>query len=241
MTISRCHSCQRQWTNNEALVRQAGNSTCGSQRNANNISPASGKQQVQTTILPRHSRFNDAATSGANKKNHLLLFASLMKEIPWIWDFIQKKPDVVIESHRKQKPSDICFADIQRVDGNPDSTNEDKLFRGVAQRSLALQFSEFENDFQEPRRCRRQGLIPTFVRDRLRAPNQGFAKQCIQAGQKQLKTEEAFRSALDKPDRPFAGTGISAWTALTITPFKNLRLGEIPPLIEQFFFGFGND
>lgn len=105
---------------------------------------------------------------------------------------------------------------------------------------MALQFSKFENGFPETKRTRREGLIPKFVRDHLHVPNQDFAKQCVQAGQKQLKTEKAFRNALGQADRSFVGTGVSALTALTITPFKNLRLGEIPAFIEQFFSDSAN-
>lgn len=86
-TISRCHSCQRQLLNNEAWVRQPGTSISGVQRNIDNISPTTAKQRAQANTLLR-SRPNDTDTSGAERRQPLLLFASLMKEIPWVWDFI---------------------------------------------------------------------------------------------------------------------------------------------------------
>jgi hypothetical protein len=156
-----------------------------------------------------------------------------MKEITWMWNFIQKRPDEVISTRRKMRLNDIRLEDIRQIDGNPNPTNEDKLFRGVAQRSLALQFSAFQSGMSEKSRCRRQGLIPTFVRSHLDVTNTGFAQQCIQAGQKQLRTEQALRKATGKEENLLAGTGISALTALTITPFKNLRIGQIPSFIQN--------
>lgn len=224
---SPCYYCQRHLVNNEE-VRSSGVSINGPSRGNHNVSPTD--KRAQTAILPRESR-HERSTSGADEAQSSILFASLTKEITWIWNFVQKKPDEVIKARREQRPADIRINDIQRVEGNPNPTNEDRLFRGVAQRSLALQFSKFESQSSENRTCRRQGLIPTFVRNHLHVTNRKFAQQCIQAGQKQLRTEKALRSAIGHKDDPGAGTGISALTALTITPFKYLRLVQIPSFI----------
>ncbi|KAF4769084.1 hypothetical protein HAV15_008856 [Penicillium sp. str.  len=219
----------------EPLIRQSDGSTSRSRKEPRSITSTAGEQQDRITILPRYPGLKGTVTGGRGTQRSSLLFVSLMKEVPWMWDYTQKKPNEAIRAYRKQERIDIRLRDIQRVDGTLNPTNEDRLFRGIAQRSLALQFSMFESQFPETRRSRREGLIPTFVKDCLRTPDQTFAKQCIQAGQKQLKTEKALRVALGQKDEPTAGTGVSALTALTITPFKNLRLGEIPSFIEQLF------
>lgn len=230
---SQCHFCQKKPL--EPLIRQSEGSTSRSRKEPRSITSTAGEQQDRITILPQCPGLKGTVTGGRGTQRSSFLFMSLMKEVPWMWGYTQKKPNEAIQAYRKQERIDIRLRDIQRVDGTLNPTNEDRLFRGIAQRSLALQFSMFESQFPETRRSRREGLIPTFVKDCLHAPNQNFAKQCIQAGQKQLKTEKALRVALGQKDEPTAGTGVSALTALTITPFKNLRLGEIPSFIEQLF------
>ncbi|KMQ42648.1 hypothetical protein HL42_6692 [Trichophyton rubrum] len=223
----KCHSCRRNLVNNEDIPSSEV-SIFGPSRGNHSVSPTDNRAQI--AIDPQKSQ-HKGSTSGADEAQSSILFASLMTEITWIWKFVRKTPGEVIKARREQRPSDIRFNDIQRVEGNPNPTNEDRLFRGVAQRSLALQFLKFESQLLANRTCRRQGLIPTFVRNHLYVTNPKFAQQCIQAGQKQLRVEEALRSAMGQKEDPRAGTGISALTALTITPFKYLRLMQIPSFI----------
>jgi hypothetical protein len=66
------------------------------------------------------------------------LLNALTKESAWVWSSIKVEPERFLAIKRK-RTCDKRLRDIRRVDGNSKPENQDKLLRGLAQRSLALQ------------------------------------------------------------------------------------------------------
>lgn len=168
------------------------------------------------------------------------LYTALLGEIPGLWDLIPKHLDEWIKDIYQSSDRWMIF--IERLERIQKPTTEDKLYRALALRGLALQFSIFESHCPPRRNKKRDGRIPKFVRDHLCAPEKEIKRisHYIQAGQKHLKIEEAFRHELEQRQSIYAGEaysgrGISALTALAITPFRNLQLGKIPKFVEKFF------
>ncbi|KAJ5240622.1 uncharacterized protein N7469_002213 [Penicillium citrinum] len=211
-------------------------SFCDSNRTTDNGRPALGREEIEFSEGSAITNKDD----GQESLPALKLYKALLSEIPQLWDLIPKHMDEWIEGIYQGSGRWMIF--IERLERIQKPTTEDKLYRALALRGLALQFSIFESQNPPRRNKKRDGRIPKFVRDHLCAPEKEIKKisHYIQAGKKHLKIEEAFRHELEQrksiyAGEAYSGRGISALTALAITPFRNLQLGEIPRFVDKFF------
>lgn len=185
----------------------------------------------------------------------VILFEALIKELRSVYDLVQgRKPEVVYKTQQGYW-RDRRLNDVLRLDGIQDPTPIDKLFRGVAQRSLAMQYSEYQHssgqksrvedicyclssqdpDTRDKLHQRRGGGIASWVRQHLtyEVEKEKAAKECVSSGIKQLVVERLLEERLQRAGRTTRASGISALTALTITPLKDLRLNEIPSFLDH--------
>lgn len=184
-----------------------------------------------------------------------ILFEALINELGSVYDLVQgRKPEVVYQTQQAYW-RDRRLNDVLRVDGIPDPTPVDKLTRGVAQRSLAMQYSEYQHGSREKSRVedichcltsqdpetraklhqRRGGGIAPWVRQHLpyEVEKEKTVQECVSSGIKQLVVERLLEQRLRRAGRATTASGISALTALTITPFKDLHLDEIPSFLDH--------
>ncbi|KAJ5641189.1 hypothetical protein N7490_005189 [Penicillium lividum] len=185
------------------------------------------------------------------------LLKDMIKATPYFWKLRKTEP-VRLISKKRTHQRDRRLDDILRLEGQRftkvEDKVEDKLFRGIAQRSLALQFSKYQKDKGQVLRIdeisdtlsdpspekksvlhkRRGGTLKPWV-----ANNLTFAKddedvviRAIQAGIKQLVVEKLLQKSLEQAGRHIKATGISALTALTVHKFRILSLEEIPTFLQ---------
>jgi hypothetical protein len=213
---------------------------------------------------PRHV---DDITMGSGKskppakppaKSHpIVLFEALTAELPKAQEFTTKNKPLQLYLNLQKLQSDRRLNDILRVEGNSNPTFVDKLLRGAAQRSLAMQYSDYQRgegkttrvdelcdllsgqnaDGEGKLRTGRGGGIMQWVKDELQyeKEKQNIVITCVNCGIKQLVVEGLFRKRLLPSAKTLEASGISVLTALTMTLFKKLRLEEIPPFLDQVF------
>lgn len=205
------------------------------------------------TSQPR-TRFPSMADTAQDRPAALL--KALLEVIPSAWELIAKEPVKVIHKKRALQ-QDRRVDDILRVDGNKAPSNEDKLFRGLAQRSFAIQYSQYQRENQKYLRVdelfddisshkqgqqnalhkRRKGCISSWVRQHFTSAEgqNNTIIRCVHAGIKQLVLEKFLQQRLEP--RPANACGISALMALTVHNFKILHLEEIPSFLDLVFAG----
>ncbi|KAJ5379618.1 hypothetical protein N7509_000291 [Penicillium cosmopolitanum] len=233
LEIPRCIFCQGRA---QSLIQAP---VSDSSKTTDNGHPAQDQEQPELNNASEDTAMTDR-DAGQEDLPAFELYTALLGEIPGLWDLIPKHLDEWIKDIYQSSGRWMIF--IERLERIQKPTTEDKLCRALALRGLALQFSIFESHCIPRRNKKRDGKIPKFVRDHLCAPEKEIKRisHYIQAGQKHLKIEEAFRHELKQRQSIYAGEaysgrGISALTALAITPFRNLQLGEIPRFVEKFF------
>jgi hypothetical protein len=187
------------------------------------------------------------------------LFEEVIEALPCMRR-LSKKPAGSIIARKRADQSDQRINDILRLEGTRRNkikhTVENKLFRGCAQRSLALQYCEHQvrmgentrvtelchtlsqpNPDQKILHKRRGGKVKSWIHSHLK-----FSKEddnlivlAINNGIKQLVIEELVQRRLEQAESPLNASGISALTALTMRTFKALRLEDIPSFTHLLF------
>lgn len=182
------------------------------------------------------------------------LWKKILQSSSLVWRLSEKQPgDIIAQKRAMQR--DKRLDDILRVEKKTtEPTIENKLLRGAAQRSLALQYSTHQANMKETRRidelcCSlwhpqsdqpsslrrgRGGTFRPWAREYLTfaTDDEGIVCGAISAGIKQLVIEESLQRKLSQAGSHLKASGISAVTALAIQEFKSLRLEDIPSLIE---------
>lgn len=211
----------------------------------------------------KHAQIAAAPTphlSGAKRKQprHVILFEALIAQLPCAWDLINKNEPTKLYAKQQRRRSDRRLDDILRVvDNKTNATPVDKLFGSAAQRSLAMQYSNFQREKgtkarvdelcdalsnqKAGQKCKlrngRRGTIKSWVEENLDYEKEKtkVVTQFLQSGIKQLVLEKLLQMRLSSSaeTQTTKASGISALTALTITPFKNLGLDEIPSLLDS--------
>lgn len=206
------------------------------QHNTDKERPKSRKQQSPNK-RPRSKEKCEGISRGVE------VYTSSLNNVIWIWELIGRSPKELIRSHRKLELPSVLLRDIQKAERMSNPTKEDKIFRVAALRFLALRFSNFAEGFARRKKTKRDGLVPRFVREWFQPTDEHTLRryaQYVRHGQKQLRAEEIFRHELGQrkipsSETPYAGTGISIFTALPITLFKNLPVKETDSFVNQFF------
>ena len=200
------------------------------------------------------SSVEQPALSGevAKPTNPTKLLAALNKTSAWVRQSIKLQPRQVLNIKR-QLVCDRRLADIRRVEGDFNAKNQYKLLRGLAQRSLALQGEE-SGHLDIEQLCNvassrgnvgakqgRRGKMASYVKYELgiEGKDKDFAIRAVQAGMRQLVMERLLRRRFEETEqcdtelkqRDIA-SGISAFTALTVRPFRCLKYEEIPEFLD---------
>ncbi|KAJ5776724.1 uncharacterized protein N7511_001735 [Penicillium nucicola] len=193
------------------------------------VEQPTSRENVDKTVPTRAMKLLDAL----NKTSH------------WTIKSIKLQPEHVL---RLKRPFvlDRRLADIHRVEGDPKAKNKSKMVRGLAQRSLALQgeragFLDVENMCEIASCMRkkkvnrgRQGTISSYVTDELaiQEEDKSFATRAVQAGMRQLVVERMLKKRLEGEGYSTTASGISAFTALAVRPFRSLNYSEIPEFLD---------
>lgn len=177
----------------------------------------------------------------AKPTNPIKLLAALNKASAWVRQSIKLQPRQVL-SIKRQLARDRRLADVRRVEGDFNAENQYKLLRGLAQRSLALQ-GESSGHLDIEQLCNvassrgnvkankgRRGKMSSYVKYELgiEAKDKDFAIRAIQAGMRQLVMERLLRKRFEETgqcdsEQCDIALGISAFTALTVRPFRCLK------------------
>ncbi|KKA16452.1 Uncharacterized protein T310_9955 [Rasamsonia emersonii CBS 393.64] len=202
---------------------------------------------------------SDASTPAPERPYKLV--EALTKVLPWLWEFKENEPVSIIRRKRlRLHKRDRRLDDIQRVEGNRSPKEEDKLFRGLAQRSLALQFTRTQETEQKTEQLskvdklcqilssrkfdrkalyeKRGGVVQKYIRrmnPNIASDDIALTIRAINAGIKQLVIERLLKERLMAMRRSNSTSGVSAVTALTIRAFRELHLEEIPNFIDVLF------
>ncbi|KAJ5264988.1 hypothetical protein N7505_007781 [Penicillium chrysogenum] len=186
----------------------------------------------------------------AKPTNPIKLLAALNKASAWVRQSIKLQPRQVL-SIKRQLARDRRLADVRRVEGDFNAENQYKLLRGLAQRSLALQ-GESSGHLDIEQLCNvassrgnvkankgRRGKMSSYVKYELgiEAKDKDFAIRAIQAGMRQLVMERLLRKRFEETgqcdsEQCDIALGISAFTALTVRPFRCLKYEEIPEFLD---------
>lgn len=229
-------STQEKTTNVETLAQSSRAPASGLKRKTDRERSELHKQQPSK----RQPRSKDKCEG---TPRDLEVYSYSLNNLTWIWELIERSPKEMIKSHRKLELPCVLLRDIQKAERISNPTKEDKIFRIAALRFLAFRFLNFAEGFAQRKKTKRDGLVPRFVREFFQTQDEGVVKkyaQYIRSGQKHLKTEEIFRHEFSQRDTAYtetiyAGTGVSIFTALQITSFRNLPVKEIHSFVRQFF------
>lgn len=175
------------------------------------------------------------------------LLTALLKISSWVWKSTNLPPSKVLRIKRP-RVCDRRLEDIRRIEGEPKAEPKYKIIRVLAQRSLVLQGEKSGKldveSYCEIASCRepgkankgRQGKIASYVREDLDVEEEDkvFAIRAISAGIKQLVTERLLKKRLEEAGQCGSASGISAFTALVIRPFRYLKYEEISDFLDQF-------
>lgn len=268
MIIPACRRCQQAVSSTPSTSPMPYTSANSDRRHTNNHSrnntrirrsDPKPRTPIRRPLKPqskKDSNSNNPRRGASVQGRPVILFEALINELRSVYDLVQgRKPEVVYQTQQGYW-RDRRLNDVLRLDGIQDPTPVDKLFRGVAQRSLAMQYSEYQHSSRQNSRVedichclssqhpetrdklhqRRGGGIASWVRQHLpyEVEKAKAAQECVSSGIKQLVVERLLEERLQRAGRAKKASGISALTALTITPFKDLRLNEIPSFLDHF-------
>lgn len=206
------------------------------------------------------SRFRSETGSATRKKSSQEkdrpsdLFKEIENSFSRLSDIHNKRPADIIAQKRVDK-RDKRLDHILRLENNTGkvATTEDNLLRGIAQRSLALDYSRHEAKLGKTGRVdeicqflsnpelsrkgihsRRGGKFRHWAKQNLvfAEKDENIVSSAISAGVKQLAVEEQLRRKLREQGLSLKTSGISLVTALSHQNFKNLKLEQIQPLID---------
>ncbi|KAH2467819.1 hypothetical protein KXV25_003706 [Aspergillus fumigatus] len=188
------------------------------------------------------------------------LMTAFADDLPWLCTFLRRDPTMILDE-RKRDRKDERIRDIQLVEGNDHPGREDRIFRGLAQRSMALQFTRLQQKANKgqtrvdelcdsicstdpkirARIHRRTNFITKYLQHFAFSPeDKDLVLRSINAGVKQLVVEKLFEKRLEQRGRPSTACAISAITALNFFPFKSLRFEDIPRFIDLIFLESSN-
>ncbi|KAL3251133.1 hypothetical protein ABHI18_010809 [Aspergillus niger] len=183
------------------------------------------------------------------------LLAASVDDLPWLCTFLGKDPTMILDE-REREMKDERIRDIQLVEGNDSAGKVDRIFRGLAQRSMGLQFTRIQRNANEgqtrvdelcdsicatdpkirARIHRRTNFISKHLHHFTFSPDdKELVLRSINAGVKQLVVEKLFERRLRERGRKSTACGISAIAALNFSCFKSLRFEDIPRFIDLLF------
>jgi hypothetical protein len=174
----------------------------------------------------------------------VLLWDAIKRSLPRIWEISQVDSISVIKHKRMLDTGDKRLDDIRRVEGTRKPTSEEKLLRALAQRSLALEFTEYQEKYKKISRVDevvtnlnsfrdgRAGKVSAYVANHPRLSIESIvAIDAIVGGIKRLVTERLLEERLRELQLPSDAIGVSEITALTISPYKSIPYPELPSFI----------
>ncbi|KAJ5402732.1 uncharacterized protein N7487_008628 [Penicillium crustosum] len=213
------------------------------------VANGSGSHEAGTaasTQLPSSVEQPTSTVQDKIKPSHSMnLLTALNKTASWVWKSTKRRPNEVL-GIKRPRPCDRRLADVRRIEGESQAEPKYKLLRVLAQRSLVLQgeksgYLDIENYCkvassrgQDKAKKGRGGTIALFVREELEIEkeDQALAIQAISGGIKQLVTERLLRERFEKTGQCGSASGISAFTALAVRPFRYLKHEEIPEFLD---------
>jgi hypothetical protein len=184
------------------------------------------------------------------------LLATVIDDIQWLYDYAGKVDTKTAIQNRREEKKDERIEDIQRVEGRRLPSNEDRIFRALAQRSMGIQFTQIQRDANLKTRV--DELVESVqssdpdLRARLLHKRTKFVSKHldrfqhaqedreivlrgIHSGVKRLTVEALFAQRLLESRRPIKPEGISAFTALKVNPFDRLLYEDIPCFLDHIF------
>ncbi|GLA78616.1 hypothetical protein AtubIFM55763_011630 [Aspergillus tubingensis] len=187
------------------------------------------------------------------------LLATVADDIRWLYDYSREGSTTAAIRNKRNKTTDERINDILRVEGKRGRpSNEDKIFRALAQRSMGTQFTEIQRENKNPKlQTRVDELVESIcssdheLRKRIHKRSNLISKHLhrfdhdpddrnilsrgINAGFKRLVVERLFAQRLEGSGRPTEPIGISAFTALGVTAFDRLLYEDIPYFLDELF------
>lgn len=221
---------------------------------ANGSDDHEGVNEIVSTQLPSPAEQPTSAGQAKIKQSRpTILLTALHTISSWVWKSANLPTGKVIQIKRP-RIYDRRLNDIRRIEGDRRIEYDSKagpkykILRVLAQRSLVLQGEE-SGYLDIESYCKiassrgsgkanggRGGKIASYVRAGLDVEDEdkGFAIRAIQAGIKQLVTERLLKERLEEMGRCKSASGISAFTALLIRPFRSLKYTDIPEFLDSF-------
>jgi hypothetical protein len=183
------------------------------------------------------------------------LLANFTDDIQWLFDYARELDTKTAIQNRKDEKKDERIEDIQRVEGRRVPSNEDKIFRALAQRSMGIQFTQIQHNANVQTRVdyllesirssgpemrarihKRTNFVSKYL-DRFDHAHKDreIVLRGIHAGVKRLLVEKLFAQKLQESNRPIMPEGISAFTAMKVTAFDRLHFEDIPYFLDRIF------
>lgn len=202
--------------------------------------------RAASTQLPSSVEQPTLPVQNKSKPSHSMnLLTTLNKTASWVWKSTKRRPNEVL-GIKRPRFCDRRIADVRRIEGSSQAEPKYKLLRVLAQRSLVLQgekagYLDVENYCKvassrgkDKAKRGRGGTIAEYVREELEIEkeDQVLAIQAISGGIKQLVTERLLRERLEETGQYGSASGISAFTALAVRPFRYLKHEEIPEFLD---------
>ncbi|KAJ5288447.1 hypothetical protein PENANT_c097G09887 [Penicillium antarcticum] len=203
--------------------------------------------RAASTQLPSSVEQPTLTVQDKSKPSHSMnLLTTLNKTASWVWKSTKRRPNEVL-GIKRPRFCDRRIADVRRIEGSSQAEPKYKLLRVLAQRSLVLQgekagYLDVENYCKvassrgkDKAKRGRGGTIAEYVREELEIEkeDQVLAIQAISGGIKQLVTERLLRERLEETGQYGSASGISAFTALAVRPFRYLKHEEIPEFLDR--------
>ncbi|KAL7649176.1 hypothetical protein ACMYSQ_012401 [Aspergillus niger] len=207
-------------------------------------------ENSQSSSSPSHTRSRPQAKDWSST-----LLAAAADDLPWLCTFLSQDPAMILDERTRER-KDERIRDIQLVEGNDHAGRVEKIFRGLAQRSMGLQFTQIQRNANagmtrvdelcdsicatdlkmRARIQRRTNSISKHLHHFTFSPDdRELVLRSINHGVKQLVVERLFERRLRESGRPSAACGISAFAALNMLSFKSLRFEDIPRFIDLLF------
>ncbi|GFG06753.1 hypothetical protein IFM61392_04504 [Aspergillus lentulus] len=192
------------------------------------------------------------------------LLAAAFRDLPWLLQFLAND-SIKVVSQRKSKWRDNGIVNIMLPEGK--SSNERKLFRGLAQRAMGVRLTQIQRQAQDVAKakgrreektrvdelCEGIGLTdPRTIQKRtgwiskilhhfdFDPKDRETVLRNINAGVKQLVLEKIVGMRLQQSGRPNRPESVSAIAALNVLCFKNLRFEDIPRFVDLLFLPFSS-
>ncbi|PKX88856.1 uncharacterized protein P174DRAFT_435583 [Aspergillus novofumigatus IBT 16806] len=182
-------------------------------------------------------------TSWPNK-----LFKSFADTLQWLYTFSRDRPGDIIKAQRMEK-RDRRIEDIQHVEGSKLARKSNQFFKGMAQRSMGLKYTNYQLAAGEPTRVselcegvrysdsrlikKRPGIAKRYLTStELKSDEKETILRGINVGVKQLVLKELFRRQLQESRRSNLPGAISAFTALNANAFIHLHFKDFPQFID---------